>query len=72
MNEAELFEELRQANEALRIAEVETSAARSRETAALNRVNKAQRAISDLVLEMKKAAPGSSDWRRSETRGLPE
>lgn len=71
MNEAELFEELRQANEQLRMAEVETSAARSRETAALNRVNKAQRAITDLVADLKKNSSRDTDWRRTETRGMP-
>ncbi len=71
MSEAELFEELRQANEAFKIAQVETSAARSRETDALNRVNNAQRAISALIAELRKNSPRDTDWRRSETRGLP-
>jgi hypothetical protein len=71
MKEAELFEELRQANEALRIAEAETGAARSREVAALNRVNKVQRAITDLAADLKKNSPRETDWRCTETRGLP-
>ena len=71
MNEAEMFNELRQATEAFKLAEGETSHARSRECAALNRLNRAQQAITNLTLELKKVAPRDSDWRRSEIRGLP-
>ena len=71
MSESELFDELKQATEAYKIAESETSAARSRETSALNRLNKAQKAVSDMMFDLKKVAPRDSDWRRSDVRGLP-
>ncbi len=68
MNEVELFEELKKATDALRLAESETAHARSRETDALNRLNKVQQEITALMLEMKKSAPRSSDWCRSNLR----
>lgn len=69
MSEAELFDELRQATEAHRIAEAEASAARSREVSALNRVNNAQKAINNLMDKLRKESVRDSDWRRSPIRG---
>ena len=70
MSEAEMFDELKQATEAYKIAESETSAARNRETSALNRLNKAQKAVSDMMFDLKKVAPRDSEWRRSDVRSL--
>lgn len=43
--------------------------ARREETAALNKVNEAQRHFDALVVEVKKSAPRDTDWRRPV--GLP-
>ena len=65
MSEADLFDELRQATEAYKIAEFEASTARGRETAALNRVNNAQKAITVMMDKLKKESVRDSDWRRA-------
>lgn len=44
--------------------------ARREETAALNKVNEAQRHFDALVVEVRKSAPLDTDWRRPV--GLPE
>jgi uncharacterized membrane protein (DUF106 family) len=56
------YAELESAKAALVEAEERTRAARSEETIAVNRLNKAQKAIDDLQIEMRKAAPRQSTW----------
>lgn len=46
------------------------SMARSRETDALNALNRAQKAIDDRLLSMRKISPASSDWRCNERKGV--
>ncbi len=41
-----------------------TEIARSAETAALNRLNNAQRTLDGILSKMREAAPHGSDWRR--------
>jgi len=55
---------LAQAQDYLTRARVQVSRARSEETAAINRVNEAQRHFDALVAEVKKTAPSDTDWRR--------
>lgn len=50
-------------------AERRTAAARSEETAALNRMNHAQKALDARIDEMRKTAPQGSGWKSNQ--GLP-
>lgn len=59
-----LFEALKVAKQDLETAEMELSAARSKETRATNNVNAAQGAINKAIQEEKKNAPHGSDWHR--------
>ena len=48
-----------------------TGEARSRETAAVNRLNAAQKRVDELVAGMKKGAPRNSDWGRVRRNAVP-
>ncbi len=43
-----------------------TATARREETAALNRLNEAQRQLDKIIAQMRKESPRDSDWRRDE------
>jgi hypothetical protein len=64
----DLLIEIQNASRAYEDAKLEESGARSRATSALNRLNELQRKFDLCVADMKKAAPGDSDWRRSERK----
>ena len=48
-----------------------TGEARSRETAAVNRLNAAQKRVDEFVAGMKKSAPRDSDWGRTGRNAVP-
>jgi predicted nucleic acid-binding Zn-ribbon protein len=58
------LEDLEDARVEYEEAEQRTSYARSEETAARNRLNKAQAEFDALVSDVKEEAPRGSDWRR--------
>ena len=61
--------ELREALERYDVLHTESEAARSRETDALNTLNRAQKAFDESVEAMKKNAPWNSDWHQRNQRG---
>lgn len=65
-----LIAELKEAQEDYEKARHAESIARSRRTEALNKLNQAQREIDKAVEDLKKMAPGESDWRRAERTGM--
>lgn len=68
---AELANEVSDATIAYEHAKAEEQAASSRETAARNRLNHAQKAFDKAVEELKAKAPRSSDWMEAKTRKAP-
>ena len=71
MNENDPFEVLRKASDEYAEASRVSADARNRATDALNRLNIAQRAITDMMVELKKSSPRESDWRRDEIVRYP-
>lgn len=69
---ASLEVEIVEATIAYESARAEGQAARKRETAALNRLNNAQKEFAKAVDELRSIAPVGSDWRTSKDRGRDE
>lgn len=70
MSEKDIWEEYRMAKEAFEAAQRATSEMRSRETAALNRLNGAQKAIRKFIDAQMEAAPRDSDWGSERHKGV--
>lgn len=70
MSEKDIWEDYRVAKEAFESAQRATSEMRSRETAALNRLNDAQKAIRKFMDAQLEAAPRDSDWGSEKRRGV--
>jgi sensor domain CHASE-containing protein len=66
----ELVKELEAANQELRAAKEVERQASSEETAALNRVNKVQKAIDEEIASIKNAAEWNTDWHSTRNRVL--
>jgi hypothetical protein len=79
MERAELFDlgklasEISEAHTTYEEAKTRESHARNESTTALNRLNELQRQFDRVLGEMKKRAPGDSDWKRAEreSRSVP-
>lgn len=52
-----------------KLAETSASRARSEETAALNRMNQAQKALDAALTKLREEAPRGSEWQMSKHRG---
>ena len=63
--------ELANAQDSLAQAASRIVMARTEETECLNRVNKAQKKLDELVGALKKQAPRDSDWHRASRPGQP-
>lgn len=70
MTRQELFEELAKAHDAYTQAEKEESVARGVRTEALNRLNRAQKAVDESMEQLRKDAPRETDWKQHERRGI--
>lgn len=70
MSEKDIWEDYRVAKEAFESAQRATFEMRSRETAALNRLNDAQKAIRKFMDEKMKEAPRDSDWGSERRQGV--
>ncbi len=58
----DLVKELMQAQSCLDSASKEVQNARHKETAAINRLNTAQKALDKAISELRKNSPSQSDW----------
>ena len=67
---AEMVEELDAATAELKRVLAEIAAARSRETTAMNRLNRAQQALDQRIESLREFAPRESDWGRPKVRRL--
>lgn len=65
---AELTKQYTEAEEAYKTAQIAESAARSRATDALNRLNACQKAVRAYMDEQMSKAPRESDWWREKNR----
>ncbi len=61
--------ELKSAGDELTRAQERTAQARSTETGALNRVNRAQKRVDELISKLKQEAVRDTSWKQ--TRGVP-
>lgn len=60
----EVYNEVLKAQEELRLAKDDETAARSRATNAMNNANKAQHKFDTILDKIKKNAPSDTDWKR--------
>jgi hypothetical protein len=65
------LDRLEDANAAYQLAMERAASARSDETAALNRLNKAQAVFDTLAKDVRDRAPRGTDWKRSATEATP-
>ena len=64
---ADALNELTTAQEHLATASNQAAMARRNETECINRVNKAQKAVDDVLLQIKAQSPRETDWKRAPT-----